>query len=94
MCSGAAAGVTGGGVYIAVAAGATVGAVSAAGDLILTPLYLRGQLLFPAAPEPQAQYPANVSGYCGCGLVGSKSPARIIESMDRQQCGWYSKRSC
>ena len=38
MCSGAAAGVTDGGVYIAVAAGATVGAVSVAGDLTLTAL--------------------------------------------------------
>jgi hypothetical protein len=33
-----AAGVTDGGVYIAVAAGATVGAVSVAGDLTLTAL--------------------------------------------------------
>lgn len=38
MYSGAAAGATDGGVYIAVAAGAIVGAVSAAGDLTFTPL--------------------------------------------------------
>jgi hypothetical protein len=92
MYSGAAAGATDGGVYIAVAAGAIVGAVSAAGDLTFTPL--RGQLLFPAVPEPLGPISRKLFGVLQLRARGFKIPARFINSMGYQQCGWYSKRSC